>query len=144
MKLFSILKSGNPEREALKENLADLFNKIQSGWGRRDFASIAPLLTPEMSIRYEREIGRLRAESKTNRIEKIAIQSIDIERIWKENGSDFVAAAITGELLDYIQDDRTGAIESGSSRVPVSFCERWTFCGLMGSGTWTLCSIQKV
>jgi predicted lipid-binding transport protein (Tim44 family) len=130
--------------ETFKNLVSDIFFKIQIGWGKRDAAYLSKFLTPEMNTIFERELGRLKAELKTNHIENISLRSIEIVEAWQEEGNDYITTLISANLLDFTKNDSTGEIISGSDSDPVSFNENWTFCRAIGSGGWTLSAIQQV
>ena len=130
--------------EPFKEQISGLFFKIQIGWGKRELSYFSPLVTPEMNGIFEREIGRLKVEKKTNHLENISIRSVELIETWQEEGNDFITTLISANLLDYTKDDLTGAILIGSDIEPVSFKEYWTFTRPVGSGGWVLSAIQQV
>ncbi len=127
-----------------KDLATDLFFKIQIGWGKRELLYFHPFMTPEMNATFEREIGRLRVEKKTNRLENISIRSVEVVEAWQETGNDYITTLISANLLDYTKDDDTGVISSGSDAEPISFKEFWTFTRPVGGGAWLLSAIQQV
>lgn len=130
--------------DQFKNLVTDLFFKIQIGWGKRELLYFHPFMTPEMNATFEREIGRLKVEKKTNHLENISIRSVEVIEAWQETGNDFITTLISANLLDYTKDDDTGIIASGSDAEPVSFKEFWTFTRPVGGGTWLLSAIQQV
>ena len=125
------------------DQVMDIFFKIQSAWMNRDLGPVAGLLTDEMRRIFQEDIDRLLREKKVNRLENIAVRTVDIAEAWQEQGQDYLTALIYANLLDYTTDDATGQVVSGSKTEPVKFEEFWTFTRPVGGGAWKLCGIDQ-
>ena len=155
-------QSYQPERDELEEGLShvrqmdpsfdgtrfndsvmDTFFKIQGAWMNRDLASVSPLLTDEMRLAMQGDIDQLLRDKKVNRLENIAVRTVEISEAWQESGKDFITALIYANLLDYTTDDATGAVVSGSKTDPVKFEEYWTFTRTVGNNPWRLSAINQ-
>jgi predicted lipid-binding transport protein (Tim44 family) len=121
----------------------DRFFQIQGGWANRDMSGIQNLLTDEMYKTLQEEADQLRAKQRINRLDNIAVRSVDITEIWQEGGVDFITAKIYANLLDYTTDERTGEVVSGSRTEPVKFQEYWTFTRPVGNNPWKLSAIHQ-
>lgn len=121
----------------------DRFFKIQGAWANRDMSGIRNLLTDEMYKALQEEADQLRAKQRINRLDNIAIRSVEITEIWQEGGADFITAKIYANLLDYTTDERTGEVVSGSRTEPVKFQEYWTFTRPVGDHPWKLSAIHQ-
>ena len=122
----------------------DHFFKIQGAWTNRDILGIKNLLTEEMLKVIQGDAEKLRAEKKMNRLENIAVRSVDVEEVWQESGQDFITVRFYANLLDYVEDETTGQVLSGSKTDPVKFEEYWTFTRPVGNNPWKLSAIQQV
>ena len=122
----------------------DRFFKIQGAWANRDMSGIRNLLTDEMYKALQEEADQLRAKQRINRLDNIAVRSVEITEIWQEGGADFITAKIYANLLDYTTDERTGEVVSGSRTEPVKFQEYWTFTRPVGDHPWKLSAIHQV
>lgn len=125
------------------DNAMDIFFKVQSAWMNRDLAPVAPLLTDEMSGILQADIDRMLSEKRINRLENIAVRSVDITEAWQEQGQDFITARIYANLLDFTTDDASGAVVEGSRTEPVKFEEYWTFTRPVGNNPWRLSAINQ-
>jgi len=125
------------------DQVMDTFFKIQGAWMNRDLASVSPFLADDMRLTFQKDIDRLLSEKKVNRLENIAVRTVEIAEAWQEQGQDYVTALIYANLLDYTTDDATGQVVSGSKTEPVKFEEFWTFTRPVGSGSWKLCGIDQ-
>ena len=121
----------------------DRFFKIQGAWANRDMSGIRNLLTDEMYKALQEEADQLRAKQRINRLDNIAVRSVEITEIWQEGGADFITAKIYANLLDYTTDERTGEVVSGSRTEPVKFQEYWTFTRPVGDHPWKLSAIHQ-
>ena len=121
----------------------DRFFRIQGAWANRDMSGTRNILTDEMYRMLQEEADQLRASLRINRLDNIAIRSVEITEIWQEGGADFITAKIYANLLDYTTDERTGEVVSGSRTEPLKFQEYWTFTRPVGDHPWKLSAIHQ-
>ena len=134
----------NFDPTAFKDWVQDLFFKIQAAWGNQDLSPVNPFLTDEMKGIFSKDLEAQKAANQINRLENIAVRSVDITEAWQEEGKDFISILFYANLLDYTIDKASGAVVSGSKTEPVKFREFWTFVRPVGGrGTWQLSAIQQ-
>jgi predicted lipid-binding transport protein (Tim44 family) len=121
----------------------DVFFKVQGAWANRDMSSVRQLLTDEMYRILQGDADQLKAAKKINRLENIAVRSVDITEAWQESGSDYITVRVYANLLDYNVDETTGQVVEGSKTEPVKFEEYWTFTRPVGNNPWQLSAIQQ-
>jgi predicted lipid-binding transport protein (Tim44 family) len=121
----------------------DLFFKIQGAWANRDLSSVRHLLTPEAFQYLQDGIDQLKSQKRINRLENIAVRSVDITEAWQESGADYITARVYANLLDYDVDEASGRVVEGSKTDPVKFEEYWTFTRPVGRNPWQLSAIQQ-
>ncbi|MCE5264052.1 MAG: Tim44 domain-containing protein [Deltaproteobacteria bacterium] len=131
------------DEKSFTDGCMDQFFQIQGAWAARDMSGVRNLLTDEMNKLLQGEADRLRAAGQINRLENIAVRSVEIAEIWQEKGEDFITVQIYANLLDYTTDERTGQIVSGSRMEPVKFREYWTFTRPVGDHPWKLSAIHQ-
>ena len=122
----------------------DHFFKIQGAWTHRDMSGAKNLLTEEMFGLIGDDIAKLKLDKKINKLENIAVRSVDIVEAWQESGKDYITVKVYANLLDYTTDETTGQVVSGSKTEPVKFEEYWTFTRPVGNKSWQLSAIQQV
>lgn len=132
------------DENRFKENVTDIFFKIQGAWMNRDLSSIRPLVTDETGKFIQNDVEGLLRDKKINRLENVAVRKVEIAEAYQEEGSDFITVLFTANLLDYTTDDSTGAVVAGSKTDPVKFEEYWTFTRKAGSNPWQLSAINQV
>jgi predicted lipid-binding transport protein (Tim44 family) len=108
-----------------KDTVMDLFFKVQGAWMNRDLTPVISILTEEMRGVLQEDVQRLIRERRINRLENIAVRTVEITEAWQESGQDFITAQIYANLLDYTTDD-AGQVVEGRRTEPVKFEEYWT------------------
>jgi len=131
------------DERRFNDNVMDMFFKIQGAFMNRDLSSASGVLSEEMRGLLQRDVDTLLRDKKINRLENIAVRSVEISEAWQESGKDFITALVYANLLDYTTDDTTGAVLSGSKTEPVKFEEYWTFTRPVGNNQWRLCAINQ-
>jgi predicted lipid-binding transport protein (Tim44 family) len=125
------------------DNVMDIFFKIQGAWMNRDLTPVASLLTDDMRRILQGDVDNMIREKRVNRLENIAVRSVEITEAWQEAGQDFITALVYANLLDYTTDDVSGQVVSGSKTDPVKFEEYWTFTRSVGNNPWRLSGIDQ-
>lgn len=126
-----------------KDQCMDDFFKIQAAWMNRNMADVRSILTDEMLQIMDTDVSNLKREGKINKLENIAVRSVDITDVRHDNGLDFITVRFTANLLDYTVSDQTGEVQSGSKTDPIKFVEYWTFVRAFCGGTWQLSAINQ-
>jgi predicted lipid-binding transport protein (Tim44 family) len=121
----------------------DTFFKIQGAWANRDMGTVRTLLSDEMYRILQGDADALKAQKKINRLENIAVRSVDITEAWQESGSDFIRVRVYANLLDYNVDEISGQVVEGSKTDPVKFEEYWTLTRSVGDNPWKLSAITQ-
>jgi predicted lipid-binding transport protein (Tim44 family) len=126
-----------------KEQVMDIFFKVQGAWASHDMSAVKNSLTDEMFRILQEDSNRLKQDGKINKLESVAVRSADITEAWQEGGQDFLTVRLLASLLDYTVDARTGDVLEGSKTEPVKFEEYWTFTRPLGSNPWQLSAISQ-
>ena len=130
------------DENRFKDAVMDLFFKVQGAWMNRDLVPVAGILTEEMNHILQQDVDLLKRDRQINRLENIAVRSVEISEAWQESGQDYITAMIYANLLDYTTDE-SGNVVSGSKTDPVKFEEYWTFTRPVGNNPWKLSAIQQ-
>ncbi len=126
-----------------KDSVMDMFFRIQAAWMNRDLSSARTLLTDEMRGIMQGDMDALLCSKMINRLENIAVRSVEITEAWQEAGQDYITALIYANLLDYTVDEQSSNVVEGSKTEPVKFEEYWTFTRPSRSGQWMLSGIHQ-
>jgi predicted lipid-binding transport protein (Tim44 family) len=125
-----------------KDLCMDNFFKIQGAWINRDMTVVRNILTEEMFGILHRDAEKLKTEKKINKLDNIAVRSVEITEAWQEGGMDFITVRFLASLLDYTVSE-SGELLSGSKTEPVKFEEYWTFTRPVGNNNWQLSAINQ-
>src|SRR5262245_3777492 len=125
------------------EPASDIFFRVQAAWMARDMDGVRPVLTEEMGASMQAQCDQLKAQRRVNRLENIAIRTVDVTEAWQESGRDFVTVRFLASLLDFTTDESGTQVVEGSRTEPVKFEEYWTFTRPVGPGPWRLSAIQQ-
>lgn len=128
----------------LKEELEDLFFRIQAAWTNRSLSGIEDKVTGEMNEFFSNEFDSMNRSGISNHLENIAVRKVEPTEVWQETDKDYVTVLFTASLLDYTVDDKTGTVISGDKINPVKFREFWTFCREIGTRQWKLSAIDQM
>ncbi len=123
---------------------SDVFFQVQAGWMRRDLDSYRDLLGSQLASEYEVQFAQMREKGIINKLESIAIRTVDIVDAGNTGTKDFVTVLFLANLLDYTVDESTGDIVDGSMTQPVKFEEEWTWARPVGTNAWKLEGIKIV
>lgn len=131
------------EEGRFRDVCTDLFFKVQAAWGNRDLEPIRSSLTQEMCSRLSDDVERLKKDRKINRLENIAVRSVELTEAWQERGQDYTTVRFLANLLDYTVDEGMGQVVEGSRTDPVKFEEFWTFTRQVGPNPWRVSAINQ-
>ncbi len=142
----TIYEQGNAplaiDEEEIKEIAQDIFFRVQAAWMRRDIESIRDILGPELLAQYQADFQEMKSKGIVNRLENIAVRSVEIIESGRESGYEYVKVRFTANLLDYTVEEATGRVIEGSDREPVKFQEVWTLARPEGTGQWKLFAVE--
>ncbi len=141
---FDLVKQSEPDfdPEKFKEIAQDVFFKVQAAWMRRDTTSVQGLIGQQLKTEYDTQFADLKQKGLINRLENIAVRSIEIVDVGTEGQEVFVKVLFTANLLDYTVEESSGKVVKGDSAEPVKFQEFWTFARPSNSTLWKLEGIQ--
>lgn len=126
------------DTEYFKQVASDVFFQVQAGWMRRDLDSYRHLLGEQLAQEYAGHFADMRAKGQINKLESIAVRSIELVEAGSDGSEDFITVLFTASLLDYTVDDKSGEVVDGSDSTPVKFEEKWTWARPTGSQDWKL------
>jgi len=125
------------------DTASDFFFKVQAAWMARDMGAVRDRLTPEMHATLQKDCDQLRTAGRVNRLENIAVRTVEVTEAWQEEGQDFVTVRFLANLLDYTTDETGAQVLEGSRTEPVKFEEYWTFVRPVGPNPWRVGAIQQ-
>jgi predicted lipid-binding transport protein (Tim44 family) len=141
---FDLVRQSEPDfnPEKFKEIAQDVFFKVQAAWMRRDTSSVQGLIGQQLKAEYDAQFVDLKQKGLINRLENIAVRSIEIADVGMEGREVYIKVLFTANLLDYTVEESSGKVVKGDSTEPVKFEEFWTFARPVDSTLWRLEGIQ--
>lgn len=100
----------------MTEKISNLYVRFQNCWTAKDIDPLRPYLTDAMFAQMDRQLDGYRQRKETNRVERISVLGVRLLGWKQENGKDVMIARLDTRIVDYVVDDRTGAILRGSSK----------------------------
>jgi predicted lipid-binding transport protein (Tim44 family) len=91
---------------------------------------------------YASHFDEMRRQGRINRLENIAVRSVDLIAAGVQGNEMFVTVRFTANLLDYTVDDKTDAVVEGDPENSIKFQEEWTFAAPSGNPSWKLEGIE--
>jgi len=131
------------DEQRFKDQCMDNFFKVQGAWANRDLSTIRTSFTDEMFGIIQQDADDLKKKKQINRLENIAVRTVDITEVWQEAGKDFITVRFCANLLDYTVDEASAQVLAGSKTDPVKFDEYWTFTRHVGNYPWQLSAINQ-
>lgn len=110
----------------------------------RDLESYRHLLGNEIAAEYDRHFQDMKEKGQTNKLESIAIRTVEVTQAGSDGREDFVTVLFKANLLDYTIDDKSGELLDGSMTNPVKFAEEWTWARPTGTDDWKLEGLKIV
>ena len=130
------------DEDHFKEVASDVFFQVQAGWMRRDLSSYRHLLGDQLAAEYEKHFAEMREKGIINKLESIAIRSVEIVAAGSDGREDFITVRFIANLLDYNVSDTTGKLVDGDMNTPVKFEEEWSWARPTGTEEWKLEGLQ--
>lgn len=109
---------------------------------RRDNASIQGLIGVQLKAEYDAQFADLKQKGLINRLENIAVRSIEIVDMGMESNEEYINVLFSANLLDYTVEESSGSIIKGDGTDTVKFEEFWTFARQVCSTRWKLEGIK--
>ena len=127
----------------VERTATDIFVKVQEAWSQRDLGLASACLTPAMHASLRKELDRLAAAGRENRIEGVDVESARLVAHWRDAGQDWVTVRVGARLVAYTIDAATDAVVEGSRSKPIALEEVWTLCRPVWAKAWRVSAIQQ-
>ena len=110
-------------------NAKKTFYSIQDAWEDRDINRVKAIITPELYVKYDAMLGKMKENFEKNIIKDIDIKEVKILGCedYKDDSKDRYIAYIKGNILDYTVDLRTGNIIKNPDRTTEEFVDTYHF-----------------
>lgn len=135
--LLAPLRQADPNfsKEALLERVGNMYVQMQQAWEHKQWAPIRMLMTDALFGQFNRQIDEYIQKQQTNHVERIAVLSTEITGYRQDAVNDVLTIRIMTRIIDYVTDDRTGAVISGSKTKELFMTYEWTLIRSKGVQT---------
>ena len=124
------------------DTFEDMLNRVQSSYGREDYAALRELTTPELMGFLAEELATNASRGQINRLEDIKLLQGDVSESWREGSTDYATVAMRYQLRDWSVDRTSDSVVAGNPEELEEATELWTFVRQRG-GSWKLSAIQQ-
>ena len=119
----------------LRERLSNIYVQMQNGCTARNIESLRPYLTDALYQQFDRQIKSLVASHQINRVDGIAVLDVTLRGWFQEGGDDHLVALLKTRIRDYIVDEETGKVVSGSDTAEKFMTYEWDLSRPTGAVT---------
>ena len=106
------------EEESLKEELSNIFIKVQTARMEKDEDTIIENCRDNLSDTYRREIKSYQNKHQKNILNDFKVHSMSIIHVEKKNNITDIQALLCITFYDYVMDEDTSEVISGNSKHP--------------------------
>jgi len=99
----------------LQGKISNLYVKMQNCWTAKNLEPLRPYFTDMAYAQFDRQLDSYRMNYRTNYVERIAVLGVELRGWYEEEGNDCIVAAVRTRIVDYVVDDNTRSIVSGSN-----------------------------
>ena len=119
----------------LREKLSNVYVQMQNGCTARNIESLRPYFTDALYQQFDRQIKSLIASHRINRVDRIAVLDVVLRGWFQEGGDDHLVALLKTRITDYIVDEDTGKVISGSDTAEKFMTYEWDLSRPTGTVT---------
>ena len=119
----------------MREKLSNIYVQMQNGCTARNIESLRPYFTDALYQQFDRQIKSLVASHRINRVDRIAVLDVTLRGWFQEGGDDHLVAALKTRITDYIVDEETGKVVSGSDTAEKFMTYEWDLSRPTGTVT---------
>ncbi len=109
----------------MREKLSNVYVQMQNACTARNIESLRPYFTDALYQQFDRQIKSLIASRRINRVDRIAVLDVTLRGFFQEGGDDHLVALLKTRITDYIVDEDTGKVISGSDTAEKFMTYEW-------------------
>ena len=122
----AVIRAEDCTGEDFKEQLSNLYFKMQDCCMKRDVEPIRPYFADALWQQFDRQVKQLKAMHRTNYVERIAVLGTRIVGYHADKVNDNLVIELRTRITDYTVNDATGAVISGSKTAEKFMTYEWT------------------
>ncbi len=102
------------DQSALEEKLSNVYIQMQQCWQNKNLEPLRPYLSDAYYAQAQRQLKGLIDNGKTNHIDHPTVLSANCRGFFQQDGMDHIITLLRSRIIDYVVDDKTGNLISGS------------------------------
>lgn len=120
---------------AMQEKISNLYVQMQNNWQAKDFTPMRPYFSDALYTQFDRQLDDYRKNKQTNYVDRIAVLSVVLEGWYETDANECIVAQVSTRIIDYVTDDKTGQVISGSNTAEKFMVYEWTMMRTKGVKT---------
>ena len=117
------------------EDAANLYVRLQNAWQDKDLSPVRSGMTDNLYAQFERQLQPYISNGQTNHVENIAVLRTDLMSYRQDAVNDILIVDLHTRIVDYVTDDKTGAVIRGSASKELYMGYEYTFVRAKGVKT---------
>ena len=105
----------------------DVFVKLQTAWTKRDWEEIRLYETNELFEQHKTQLQGYINNGTINVMDRICVNYAKLNRFEQTADKDILSIALNSSMIDYIKDEKTGAVLKGNTENRLTNTYRLTF-----------------
>lgn len=123
------------KEEDLRMKISNLYVQMQNAWTAKDFTPMQHYFTDELYTQFDRQLDALRENHQTNRVDNIAVLGVELRGWYEAEDNQCVVANVRTRITDYVVDDASGNVVSGSDTAEKFMTYEYTLIRTRGTLT---------
>ena len=105
----------------------DVFVKLQTAWTKRDWEEIRLYETNELFEQHKTQLQGYINNGTINVMDRICVNYAKLNKFEQTADKDILNIALNSSMIDYIKDEKTGAVLKGNTEIRLTNTYRLTF-----------------
>ena len=105
----------------------DVFVKLQTAWTKRDWEEIRLYETNELFEQHKTQLQGYINNGTINVMDRICVNYAKLNKFEQTADKDILSIALNSSMIDYIKDEKTGAVLKGNTETRLTNTYRLTF-----------------
>ncbi len=119
-------KDPNFSEQDLLDDICNHYMQMQDAWEKKDWEPMRSIMSDALYNQMARQLQEYIDKKRTNHVDNIMVQSAQIRRYAQDEYNDILTVRLSTRINDYVTDDLTGALISGSKTTDLYMVYDWT------------------
>ncbi|MDD3336001.1 MAG: TIM44-like domain-containing protein [Eubacteriales bacterium] len=129
---------------AFLQRISNLYVRMQKDWERKEFQEMRHVMTDQLFNQLNEQLMEYVSRKRTNHVERIAVLNSKITGYGCDGRYDRITVLLNTRIVDYVTEDATGRVVSGSDTAEKFMTYEWTLIRGCGNTTDTQAGFMQV